>query len=236
MIINKKNILKHSTLFNNPDKEISPAKNFVPDWYKNSKKWNGINSDKEINSIPLDAGFKICVPFLDSLISGYIIPLAQDIAIKQTEGGPSITFNSEAGTPIEMRLTGLNGLLPTPKGSSDVHFAWQTSVCFKIPKGYSALLTHPLNRFDLPFITASGVIDGEYSVPPGNIPVFISSTFEGIIPAGTPIVQILLFKTENWDSLNDKAIIEESLNNNKKAKSMSYGWYKKNMWKKKSYN
>jgi hypothetical protein len=165
-----------------------------------------------------------------------MIPLAQDIAIKQTEGGPSITFNNDAGSPIEMRETGLNGLLPTPKGCSDVHFAWQTSVCFKIPKGYSALLTHPLNRFDLPFITASGVIDGEYSVPPGNLPVFISSTFEGIVPMGTPIVQILLFKSESWDSINDKDIIEESMLNNKRAKSMSYGWYKKNIWKKKTYN
>jgi hypothetical protein len=239
-IINKKNILKHSTVFDNVDQEILPAKTFVPDWYKNSKKWNvdsiNTNNEKDIKSIPLDEGFKLCVPFLESLVSVYMIPLAQDIAIKQTEGGPSITYNQKAGIPIQVRDQRLNDLFPIPLGTSNVHFSWQTSIAFKIPKGYSALLTHPLNRFDLPFITTSGIIDGEYSVPPGNVPVFISSTFEGIIPMGTPIIQILLFKTEKWSSINDKNIINEALNNNKKAISVTHGWYKKNIWNKKSYN
>jgi hypothetical protein len=232
-MINKKNILKHARNFN--DIGISSAKNFVPDWYKNGKKFLEVDSEKEIKRLPLTAGFKVCSPFLDAITSGYIIPLTQDIAIEQTDGGPSISYDNRIGTPITLRDSAHNITLPTPPGTSKLHFVWHTAVTFKIPKGYSALLTHPLNRFDLPFITSSGVIDGEYSVPPGNVPVFISSTFEGIIPMGTPIIQITLFKTENWSSEEDPNILQESSTNNRRALS-THGWYKKTKWKKKLYN
>ena len=232
-MINKKNILKHARNFD--DMGISSAKNFVPDWYKNGKRWPNVDNEKEIKRIPTAVGFKLCSPFLDAITSGYIIPLTQDIAIEQTEGGPSISYNSQIGTPIILRNPDDNITLPTPPGTSPLHFAWHTAVTFKIPKGYSALLTHPLNRFDLPFITTSGIIDGEYAVPPGNVPVFISSTFEGIIPIGTPLIQITLFKTENWSSEEDVNILQESSTNDRRAAS-TYGWYKKTKWKKKSYN
>lgn len=232
-MFNKKNIFKHAA--NYDDIGIASARNFIPDWYKNGKRWGEVNSDKEIKRIPLTEGFKLCSPFLDVLSSGYIIPLTQDIAIEQTEGGPSISYNGEFGVPVAVRDSEINNTLPTPLGTSSTHFVWNTAVTFKIPKGYSALLTHPLNRFDLPFLTLSGIIDGEYAVPPGRIPVFFSSTFEGVIPMGTPIVQILLFKTENWSSKNDKTIIEEGLINNRRSMGTTYGWYKRTLWKKKSY-
>jgi hypothetical protein len=235
-MFNKKNIIKHAAP--NDDLRIISSKSTIPDWYKDIKKFGSSNNQKDIKSFPAKISLKACVPFFEAMSSGHMIPLSQDIAIEQTDGGPSITYNipfQNSTPPISIRDSHVNVNLPTPTGYSSLHFAWLTTVVYKIPKGYSALITHPLNRTDLPFFTLSGIIDGEYVVPLGNIPVFISSTFEGIIPAGTPIAQILLFKTEDWSSEEDKSIIEESLTNSKRSVS-TLGWYRNHIWKKKFYN
>jgi hypothetical protein len=233
-MFNKKNILKYAP-YPSVISNIFPAKQNIPDWYKNGIRISNLNDNKEITELPVRAGFKLCTPFLEALTSGYMIPLHTDIAIKQTDGGPSITFSNELPTPVELRDTSVNPTLPTPSGMSDLHFAWQTAFAIEIPKGYSALITHPLNRYDLPFITLSGILDGEYAMPRGNLPVFFSSSFEGIIKEGTPIAQIFLFKQEDWLSKVDESILEKAKFNHVKCIINSFGYYKKHFWKKKSY-
>lgn len=213
--------------------KLVPSKTKIPEWYKDAKDVS--KSLKNIKVLPLNLNFKACSPFLDALSSGYSICLPIDIAVKQTEGGPSITWSSPDIQHISLREIDQNLNIPTPNGFSKNHFAWLTPVSIKIPKGYSALCTHPLNRYDLPFLTMSGIVDGEYVMPPGNVPVFFSNTFEGLIPAGTPIMQILLFKQENWKSKEDKAILNDSTINHKLSINTAVGWYKKNIWKRKSY-
>jgi hypothetical protein len=79
-------------------------------------------------------------------------------------------------------------------------------------------------------------VDGEFALYGGNVPVFFSSSFEGVIPEGTPIMQIIPFKTENWVSEKDLNIIEEGERNHKISSRKAFGWYKQNIWKKKTYN
>lgn len=232
----KNNILKH-----NVEKPyyptIVPSKKIIPEWYKKTDR-NAFDI-KNDNRMPIQRTLKACMPFFEAMSSGYMIPLFTDISIKQTEGGPSIAFNPNGEPPITLRSpksdygTG-NSTLPIPNGYSDLHFAWSTKVVLDIPKGYSFLFTHPLNRFDLPFITLSGIVDGEYAMFGGNVPVYFNTSFEGIIPAGTPIMQIIPFKTENWKSeLNDETLIRSSINYQKSNSIDSF--YKKNFWNKKTY-
>ena len=230
--INKKNVIKHSGL-HELIPSLVPSKTKVPDWYKNAKKHLG---EKDIIELPANLGFKYCSSFQDAFLTGYMIPLPVDIAVKQTEGGPSVSWADLSTRYLQVRERETNETLPTPEGFSDVHFVWETQLMFKIPKGYSILLTHPLNRVDLPFFTLSGIVDGEFVMQNGNVPVFFSKTFEGIIPAGTPIAQIIPFKTEDWDSQLDSSILEEGHKNSKKSTMAAYGWYKKNLWKKKKYD
>ena len=229
----KKNILKH-TAIDNSFPEISPAKNFIPEWFKNADRFpNGI---KDIKRFPIDPTFKLCSSFSDSFISGYMIPLPVDIAVEQTENGPIISWRNNYDQFVELRDSSWNPDLPAPEGYSPLHFAWKTKHMFEIPKGYSALITHPLNRYELPFITLSGIVDGHFVLYNGSIPVYFSNKFEGVISAGTPIMQIILFKTENWKSVEDASIIEKGNLLNKKSSNAAFGWYKKNIWKKKIYD
>ncbi len=229
---NNKNIIEHAANDESyPD--VSSSKNFIPEWYKKTTKFLSGNSVPNI--LPLNMSFKACSPFIDSFTSGYMIPLAVDIAIDQSSNGPLISWVNPTETYVVQREKTLNEKLPTPIGFSENHYAWFTQHTIKIPKGYSALITHPLNRYDLPFITMSGIIDGEFAMYPGNLPVFFSSTFSGIIKAGTPIAQILLFKTENWESKKNLDIIEYGRLINKKTHNAAIGFYKETFWKKKMY-
>jgi len=228
----KKNILKHAPL-NDNFPNVIPAKRVTPDWYKDATKLS--DGNKEIKNLPAKLGFKYCSPFGDSLLSGYVIPLAVDIAVEQTEGGPSISWSDSDNKYLDLRPTESNPTLPTPNGYAPLHFTWLTQHMIKIPKGYSALITHPLNRFDLPFITLSGIIDGEFVLHNGNIPVYFNTKFEGIIKSGTPIIQVIPFKRESWSSEIDKEILMDGFNNGKKSKMSAFGWYKQSHWHKKNY-
>src|SRR3546814_11464724 len=57
--------------------------------------------------------------------------------------------------------------------------------------GWSILYTHPMNRFDLPYRTITGLVDNDrYHDVFTHIPaVWIDPDFTGTLPAGTPIAQ-----------------------------------------------
>lgn len=227
----KRFILEHHSLnLSYPD--IEPIKNVIPDWYKKTERIS--DGTKIIKKLPVNLTFKACSSFGDSFITGYYIPLPVDIAVQQTPEGPSVSWTDDENVFVELRDASTNKKLPTPTGHSSLQFAWITKHVFKVPRGYSALVTHPLNRTDLPFFTLTGIVDGEISLHNGNIPVYFSSTFEGVIPSGTPIAQIILFKNKKWTSKKNKKILQDAAINAEKSKNTT-GWYKKNHWKKKFY-
>lgn len=211
--------------------KIKPSKFFIPDWYRKTGKIYG----NKKNQLPLNLTFKACATFGDSFTSGYMLPLPVDIAVRQESGHTIITWNDSSLTVLDQRNPITNSNLPIPGGMSSQHFAWSSKNLIKLPNGYSALITHPLNRYDLPFITLSGIIDGGIVIHEGMIPVFFSKTFEGIIPAGTPIAQIIPFKTESWKNFENPDLIKESYPNKLIVINKAYGWYKQNVWKKKTY-
>jgi hypothetical protein len=233
IFFNKKNTLKH-TVVDNIFPHIYPAKQTVPDWYKDTKKV--FSNNKEIKDLPISLNFKQCSPFGDSFLTGYMLPLSVDIAVKQSEAGPIISWKDAEYKHLEARDPEVNKEVPVPEGYSSVPLVWVTKQVFEIPKGYSALVTHPLNRYDLPFITLSGVVDGEFIMPWGNVPVFFSKTFEGIIKAGTPIAQIILFKREDWDNKEEPSLMPQAIKNSRQSGVTAYGWYKQKHWKKKKYD
>jgi len=214
--------------------QIVPAKSKMPDWYKKTP-LNGENNEKYSISKG-NISFKGCSPFMDSFTTGYIATLWQSVEVTTREDGSKDLVWPVSEYPIaKLRDPSGNYRLPTPAGHTDQHFSWITPFSIKTPKGYSALISHPHNRFDLPFTTLSGVVDSDSVIGPGNLPFFIRSDFEGIIEAGTPIFQIMPFKRDSWTSKTD----EETRLEGEKARhqSMAFvpGFYKKNKWVKKRY-
>ena len=120
------------------------------------------------------------------------------------------------------------------------HFAWWADWAVELPLGYSALYTHPLNRFELPFLTASGVVDNDKVHLPGTMPFFLLKGVQGVLPAGTPYAQIIPFKREHWEAEIDVSLSAEQISVRKKANLAKYrqpdgGVYQREVWERRKY-
>jgi hypothetical protein len=208
------------------------ASSFVPDWYKDLNSY--INGKKEPNGSGTQAGTaKRCVPLFDAVTSGYVIPIPTDMYVKQTDEGiyyewsslGLITFHPKEQAP---NYLGKEQTEPFPK--------FMNPWAIKTPKGYSCLFTQPLHR-PSPFKILDGIVDTDTYTAPVNFPFFLQdTTFEGLIPAGTPMVQIIPFKRESWELTfgGEKALIEQaSVTANLKLKM--FDSYKYKFWNKKDY-
>lgn len=213
-----------------------PARNYIPDWY--------VNIDRHLNNKPQSTleqtskSVKTCVPFLDSMTSGYTIELWTDIQIHQTPDGPMI-IPAAWPNPTTMRHAPQNETIPVPMGCGPHHLTWLVPFHFQTPPGYSLMFQHPHNRFDLPFVSLSGVVDAdaEGGITKGNFPFFLKEGFEGIIPVGTPLLQVTPFRRERWLAEKDVSILD---NNDRlfflASRLINGGFYKSRAWKKKYYD
>lgn len=216
-----------STTFDDP--QPVSAKKHVPQWYKDSEvTYQGPDGQEH-------AGLKRCFPVLDALTSGFMLLTSCDIYVtKKLNGFVDISFPEDAiGAPIMERSGPIGALIPRPAGHRNNHLVWTPKWGSKTPKGWSALYTHPLNRFDLPFTTMSGIIDSDNFNAPGNLPFFLKDDFEGTIPKGTPFAQVIPLKRENWTAVYDPALEGLTMEQGHNARSNDR-WYKTTSWVKKN--
>lgn len=176
-----------------------PANQGVPDWLKSmpATAFSAINQRDEET-------VKRCPPFIDAMTCGFLLPLFCDIRIENGE----IAWDNEippGGTldfprsPIAFHDSGQ--VAGTPLFESDrllVKFLNPWTI--EAPEGYSIFFTHPVNRFDLPFTTLSGLVDCDAYVHNWiHFPAHWHDTnFTGVLPKGTPIAQCIPVKREGW--------------------------------------
>ena len=126
-----------------------------------------------------------------------------------------------------------------PSGFYREHFAWFPEWAVKAPEGYSVLYSSPFNRYDLPFMTVSGIIDNDKVNLPGSMPFFLREGWTGVIPKGTPYAQLIPFKREDWESeiiIEDQhTIFKKNYENSKKYRIPNGGVYKNDVWTKRTY-
>lgn len=210
------------------------AKSYIPDWYKKAPQFRG--GEMKVQPYGLNKDLKLCAPFLDALTSGYCLELPADVLVERNEEGGVRFFWGDLERFIIIRDEDQAVHLPKPTGFDKRMYAWAMPFGIELPPGYSCMITHPLNRYDLPFITTSGVIESDNYVPGGEIPFFLQTGFTGVIPAGTPFIQIFPFKRENWES--EKTPFDKSKFDRQMSVVAKYlfGGYKKHLWVKKTYN
>jgi len=140
------------------------------------------------------------------------------------------------------------GDMPFSPEFSKYAYKWDNPYTIKTPPGYSVMFSHPVNMPYLPFYTLSGVVDTDNYFQPVLFPFIAKNNFNGVLPAGTPIVQVIPFKRDDWKSevydkgmspkyTLDRADVSweyESQRYDKDGNAMG-GMYKRDYRKKKKY-
>lgn len=218
-----------------------PASQFIPEWYKDTPLYT--RGEKQLGPSSEGRGvsnfsIKGCVPFQDALTSGYIFSLPADVEVSLGEDGffyirwvvttfePASTHSQEQG-----------GLIPRSSDHNPFPFKWMTQWMMKTPKGYSTLFTHPLNRYDLPFRSFTGIVDTDKHPIATNFPFQLldQPKYPYIIPKGTPIAQAIPFKRESWTSDYEKADEIELEKNMALLHSKIGRSYRNQWWTKKTF-
>lgn len=243
METNKVSFLSNKNWLNaESDSKPKPIIKTIPEWYRKADRYT-----KDFNNnfvIGPDQGkiptWKACPAIFDIMGAGYTYVTPCDLKF-------FIDKNNKIAVEVEdnkyinfCRSRPKMDSFVTPIGYRDEHFAWYPDWAMKLPEGYSALYSQPFNRFELPFLTVSGIIDNDKIELPGTMPFFMSKDFVGTIPKGTPFVQIIPFKRENWESEITTFTLLEIIKRNKenadKYRKPNGGIYKNEVWEPRKYS
>lgn len=235
-ISKKISIIPHSEIPNSSI-SIEPSIKFIPDWYRSKKnKLAGYRTELQPESPwQTTATFKKCLPLLDAITAGYMAYLNVDIEVSHNDKGEQFFLWRTDEKIIGQQTPESASGVPVPEGYNSFVFKWNNPNEIKTPKQYSLLFTNPFNRFDLPFITISGIVDGDFYDNPINFPFFIKKDFAGIIEKGTPICQIIPIKRDNWKIEYGKYDKNKIDIKNNRFLSVIRRSYKNLYWQKKEY-
>lgn len=213
-----------------------PSVKVIPDWYKKIGTYQNGDSSVRIfpNSNDVNSTAKWCNPFLDGLTMGYMITLQDDVLVSKIDGYVNFKWRTDRIAVSGHALDQFSTKGIPPEYALEI-FKFHNNVTFETPEGYSTLFTHPLNRFDLPFLTFSGVVDTDTYKLSTNFPFIIKNTFEGVLEAGTPIAQAIPFKRESWQGVeNPYDSVKVQFQHDSYYKKIVRP-YKNLIWHKKSY-
>ena len=217
-----------------------PAVKQLPKWFTDAKPYESVGThpnDGKLHFRNRDANatYKKCVPLLDSLSAGYIIPLWTDVMVEQEDNFPQIYWKTMHDVFAIHGESSRNILAPA--GYDNVVYKYINCWIPQTPKGYSCLVTSPFGYNDIPFHAVPAVVDTDKSTLELVFPMWVKTGFEGIVEKGTPLVQIIPFKRDDWDSTFDyyedgeyKRVIEE-----KNFNSTMVGHYLKNHHSRKKF-
>jgi len=212
-----------------------PAKKFLPEWYKNIGPYA---TERKVPILPksFDSNqtAKRCMPFFDTLTSGYMFTLSADAwCVDEKEYENRVIWTSPESLVGTHSPAQVNGM-PTPENHNLV-FKWFNSFIIKTPPGYSCLFMHPNHRYDLPFITLTGIVDTDTYNNPVSFPFFLKDDFMGKIPQGTPIAQVIPFKRDSWKGVKGKFDIKRRFDLDNFFFLMEKA-YRNNFWQRKNFN
>lgn len=199
-----------------------PASVFIPDWYKNMDSYIGGNKKPRGNG-NTNATIKRCMPVFDAITAGYIVTLPADVYVSIKDGGQYFEW-------AELGLLGFHPVEQAPEHpirKPHAYPKWMNNWSIKTPKGYSTLFVQPMHRESI-FTILPGIVDTDEYYPPVNFPFVINDPeFEGLIPKGTPIVQVIPFKRESWQmKIGSKKEIKEQANIAQKIRTKFFDGYK----------
>lgn len=180
-----------------------PAAKFIPEWYKIQP---GSKGDEQMipQSGMAASTIKRCMPIFDAMTAGYILSAPCDIHLDATN-----PERLEWQVPAQLQSFKAD-LFATHAPEQYENYPIDPSMYHKqlfriLPtwsvgteEGYSVLFTNPYHSDNSPLWVFTGLIDTDGFVSDGHISFLVRKDFKGIIKQGTPLVQLIPFKREEW--------------------------------------
>lgn len=181
-----------------------PIKFNLPDWYKNLKHKVDFKTVKG------------CMPFLETMVSGYVLELPQDLHIKHNVQDGEKRISALIPSLPESHGININTtekkddhpnsqLGDSPLNEKNLSFPFYKILNpwkIETPKGYSCLFVPPLNNADDRFSIIPGIVQTDKFDHEINFPFTINGdkypVLDTLFKKGTPYVQIIPFKRESW--------------------------------------
>jgi hypothetical protein len=210
-----------------------PAISVLPDWFKVMEPNITDSTTHLTGNSDLNLTIKKCLPFRDALGLGYVFTLGMDLEVTlEPNGFPEIRWRQSNYTSVGTHPIDQLPGIKIGEEFAPIAFKWMNEVVVKTPKGTSLLVTHPLNRTELPFYTLSGVVETDSHDIPINFPFFLKKGFTGVLERGTPIAQVFPFKRDDWES---KCLNPKDISVNNALHTFIFSRYKKEFWKRKRF-
>jgi hypothetical protein len=209
-----------------------PAIKEIPDWYIDTPEY--VNNKKLIiGDTNTPHTIKKCMPVFDSMSSGYILYTQVDIEVTQKNEIPYYKWSDQNAIEfhpiLQAPLHPARNEAPYPK--------WNNAYSIKTPPGYSTLFLPPLHNPNGIFTVLEGLVDTDKYSSPVNFPFVLNDVkWEGIIEAGTPMVQVIPIKRDSWKhKIGLDKEREEQRMIYSKLRTLLFNSYKKQFWSRKEY-
>jgi hypothetical protein len=230
----------------------TPIKLNIPEWFKQLK--------HEANSKTV----KGCMPFLNTLTTGYLLKTPQEFLIEHNvdninqQGEKFKDGNFEPALKnhqfyLQNEYINLNSSFvqvhqpkqlkgsPLVEKNKNLPFLkilnpWK----IRTPNGYSCLFVPPLNNSDDRFSIIPGIVDTDTFKNEINFPIVINGdkypSLRTVIDKGTPYVQVIPFKRDDWKMKLKPRKKEDIVKINvfydlKSFKNYATNYWNKNSWK-----
>ena len=202
------------------------AKTVLPDWFRKLPPVDAQQASATNNGLTV----KRCMPFLDAMTTGWILPLAATVRLEVKDGGSAV----DAGWEFDRVMVSNHGahqVAGNPKEPAPpckFHNYWS----IRTPPGWSCLFLPPLNRPAKPFECVAGIVDTDTYAAHIHFPFFATAP-DGlyVIEKETPLVQVIPFRREDaalkaeiQAETGAEATEREAVYRNTIA---SEGWYRK---------
>ncbi len=210
-----------------------PASEFLPEWYKKTPSY--FNGKKDVVGASGTSTIKKCIPVFDALTAGYIITTPCDVWVAKV--GSESYYQWSLG-PEKVNFHPITQAEFHPSKKSDMAYPkWINDWLIKTPKGYSSMFMPPMHNPNEYFTILPGIVDTDTYLDAVHFPFVLNDPdFEGLIPAGTPIVQIIPFKRNSWKLVfGGEKEIKEAEVVLKKLISEFFNRYKTMFWARKEY-
>lgn len=176
--------------------EPKPAIKHFPEWFRIIPPIDK-NKRDEFGDYVMSA--KKCFPMIDAMSLGFIIPLCGDLHVKSDRDLTEIKVTNPPSIKLadHHSIGQLGG--ETGPGFPINPIKFLNYWIIKTAPGWSTLFLPPLNHVNTPFTCLSGLVDTDKYPKEVNFPaIWNEAGFDGIIPAGTPLVTAIPIKRDSF--------------------------------------